>query len=113
MQKDRQAHRLIADFGADWRVDMTEIEAIMDLQEYIASGEYNGTNPPIYLSTANISIKALEKQIAKKPYVLPINREEDFTYCPICERNGTLVTPSYRYCTKCGQKLDWGNEDAE
>lgn len=58
-------------------------------------------------------VKALNKQIAKKPYVLPINREEDFTYCPNCKRNGILVTPSYVYCTKCGQKLDWGNEDAE
>lgn len=63
--------------------------------------------------TYKMGINALEKQIAKKPYVLPINREENFTYCPNCKRNGTLVTPSYVYCTKCGQKIDWGNEDAE
>lgn len=94
---------------------MTEQEAIMDLQEYIASGEHNGTNPPIYLATANISIKALEKQIAKKVVIRHCpktswTREVTQFLCPICNMvigfNGTT------FCSTCGQKLDWRNEDA-
>ena len=88
---------------------MTEIEAIMDLQEYIASGEYNGTNPPIYLSTANVSIKALEKQIAKKP----IEGSFGVQCCPCCnEKVGQRVTRTLyenqmNYCGNCGVRMDW------
>ena len=91
---------------------MTEQEARIKRLKVFMYAErvktYNGL-----FEDLNECINALEKQIAKKPYVLPINREENFTYCPNCKRNGVLVTPSYDYCTKCGQKLDWGNEDAE
>ena len=70
-------------------------EILHELREYSAIGTIE-------------EFKALkEKSVAKKPYILPINREEDFTYCPNCKTNGVLVTPSYVYCTKCGQKLDW------
>jgi hypothetical protein len=58
-----------------------------------------------------VAIELCEKQIAKKPYVLPINREENFTYCPNCKRNGVLVTPSMSYCENCGQKLLWEGDD--
>lgn len=54
-----------------------------------------------------------EKQIPKKPYILPINKEEHFDYCPNCKTDGHLVASSSNYCDKCGQRLDWGNEDAE
>ena len=71
------------------------IQALEEIQPYRAIGTIE-------------EFKALkEKSVAKKPYILPINREEDFTYCPNCKTNGVLVTPSYVYCTKCGQKLDW------
>lgn len=39
------------------------IKAIVDFQEYIADGEYNGNLPPIYLNTANLAIVALEQQL--------------------------------------------------
>lgn len=55
-----------------------------------------------------LSIKALEKQIAKKP----IWKTGDFInrhHCPCCNE---IVWIEHPYC-KCGQKLDWGNEDAE
>ena len=65
-----------------------------------------------------VTIKALEKQIPKKPTI-----EDDFDYgegyvCPICESFLHYVVDDdehYRtnYCLHCGQKLDWGNEDAE
>ena len=92
---------------------MTEIEAIMDLQEYIASGEYNGTNPPIYLSTANISIKAIEKQIAKKPSVT-VDEHTNLCWirCSCCDSTIYWRYPKpFQYCVECGQKIfDWGNE---
>lgn len=47
-------------------------------------------------------IKALEKQIPKKPVEV---RNE--IVCPTCE---TLVGSS-PYCRYCGQALDWGDEE--
>ena len=54
-----------------------------------------------------VTIKALEKQIAKKP----IWKKSDFInrhHCPCCNE---VVWIEHPYCV-CGQKLDWGNEDA-
>jgi hypothetical protein len=62
----------------------------------------------------DVSIKALEKQIAKKPIKKPT---DDFclyydSYCPCCDAK---LLFRYNHCVCCGQKisLDWGNEDAE
>lgn len=53
-------------------------------------------------------VKALNKQIAKKPI---FDDEQSFIrryHCPECK----CVVDAQRYCHHCGQKLDWGNEDA-
>lgn len=50
----------------------------------------------------NMAIKALEKQIPKKPVEV---RNE--IVCPTCK---TLVGSSL-YCRYCGQALDWGDEE--
>jgi hypothetical protein len=57
-------------------------------------------------------VEALEKQIPKKP--LPIITDDNeyiCSICPICQQRAVEVTDLY--CMVCGQKLDWGNEDAE
>ena len=55
-----------------------------------------------------LAIKALEKRIPKKPIV-----SDDIT-CPNC--SATLIyclhTSEIDYCDKCGQHLDWSDEDA-
>ena len=55
------------------------------------------------------SIKALEKQIAKKPIWI----ERSFTkfqICPSCSNaeHYKRVWKQEKYCVDCGQKLDWG-----
>lgn len=54
-----------------------------------------------------LSIEALEKQIPKKPIV------SDDIACPNC--SATLIyclhTSEIDYCDKCGQRLDWSEED--
>ena len=55
----------------------------------------------------DMGIKALEKQIAKKPIWV---EKCDMDACPICK---SLYARQVPYCSDCGQKLDWGNEDAE
>ena len=57
-----------------------------------------------------MALKALEKQISKKP-IERFTGNEYVCECPIC--HGETYTPneveiqSIQYCSWCGQKLDW------
>lgn len=67
------------------------------------------------------AIAALERQIPKKPYKGHYEREGEKPYikysCP--NKCGIQLHPvterklayEHRYCPKCGQALDWGNEE--
>lgn len=94
---------------------MTEIEAIEELKY-----DCNELGKAIPCDTSwgssfenayRMAIKALEKQIAKKPRFFAFNY-----YCSGC---GNLVGNSefewrrFKYCDACGQKLDWSGEQED
>ena len=62
-------------------------------------------------SAYDVVIKALEKQIAKKP----IKAQEHIRYamCYVCPNCGKTIsgTGIANYCYHCGQRLDWSNID--
>ena len=88
---------------------MTENEAIEWLSPKtsplkIHVVEMQGERPLAYINEAiDVAIKSMEKQIPKKPIYQDENEK-----CPSC---GSFVI--LEYCAKCGQKIDWGNEDAD
>ena len=57
-------------------------------------------------------IKALEKQIPKKPLHMHKNY-----YCPICKEDGWMLWDDAipndmdKYCGICGQAIDWGDSE--
>lgn len=63
----------------------------------------------------NLAIKALEKQIPKKPTPIDYEKYTDVIdnakflkgayWCPNCKH----VVRSGTFCEDCGQKLDWGD----
>lgn len=64
------------------------------------------------------AIKALEKQIPKKPYCV----EDKMWCCPVCDNNllhkrikyPTRLMPKsqgFSHCTSCGQAIDWSEEE--
>ena len=58
-----------------------------------------------------LAIKALEKQILKKP----INYDSiPHSRCPVCNNSVKVFEDSheYHYCLYCGQRLDWSEEYA-
>lgn len=91
---------------------MTNQEAINDLKVILS--EITECEESICYITdidaepLRLAIKALEKQIPKKPIV-----SDDIT-CSNC--SATLIyclhTSEIDYCDKCGQRLDWSEEDA-
>lgn len=56
------------------------------------------------------AIKALEKQVPKKP-INAIKDDNEFicVICPCCQQ--VAVEFNDVYCRKCGQKLDWSEEE--
>ena len=62
-----------------------------------------------------VAVKALKKQIPMKPNNMKTIFDFSGKYyttkgdCPACNSEG--LYKSDFYCNKCGQKLDWGDED--
>ena len=55
----------------------------------------------------DVAIKALEKQIPKKPRFYAHNY-----YCSVCDNlvgNNEFEWKRFKYCDVCGKKLDWSN----
>ena len=86
------------------QVDMTEHEAVKELKELpISFANHNG------MVAKTMGIKALEKQIAKKPIVSKsvVIPKKEFLVCPICERIVLYDGIAFEFCSYCGQKIDW------
>ena len=100
---------------------MTPQEVLKDIEttEYRLSKGYIKLGS-FYLDNFNKVVKsALEKQIPKKPitkneliktergYELLDENEQE--YCPVC--NFFVQPPCEKYCTHCGQALDWSDTE--
>lgn len=58
----------------------------------------------------HVAIEALENQIPKRPITYPGTNRAD---CPQCGNTVRgIKEPFGNYCSKCGQKLDWGENNA-
>nr|DAN92337.1 MAG TPA: hydrogenase/urease nickel incorporation protein [Caudoviricetes sp.] len=63
--------------------------------------------------------EALCKQIPKKPYYEGDGYDDngrmiyDIWYCPRCEASYETDYEEHGYCPRCGQRIDWSEEDSE
>lgn len=57
-----------------------------------------------------VTIEALEKQVPKKPNKHKEDILGEYYSCPSC-MNNELDDIFDNYCPRCGQKLDWGEEE--
>ena len=90
---------------------MTESEAIKMLEiQKPAYGCKEYKKPLMY--AYEMAIKALEKQIPKKPIKSEnqVVRYVNTYYCPTCEL-GITGTNIAKWCYHCGQAIDWSDED--
>lgn len=62
------------------------------------------------LEVRDIAIEALEKQIPKKPINKENNYQRNIGLCPCCKE---IIDDweDYKYCSECGQAIDWGEEE--
>lgn len=65
----------------------------------------------------DMAIKALEKQIPKKPTYDGDGYAPDGTFvwdewiCPCCETRYEVDYDEHDFCPNCGQKIDWSDEE--
>lgn len=93
---------------------MKESEAIRELHKIRPRG---GIIPQKRAEALDVAIQALEKQIQKKPTPIDYEKYIDVIdnaiflrgayWCPNCKH----VIKSGSFCSDCGQKLDWSDEE--
>ena len=83
---------------------MTPEEAIklLDEKTMIFPARCNGKTKAIS-DARELAVKALEKQVPKKPYQDNENGVHEKDYCPTCHRS---LFPYDHHC-RCGQAIDW------
>ena len=84
---------------------MIDSEAIKELQDNIDL-PFGVT---VSDESSRMAIKALEKQMPKKPRFYAHNY-----YCSICDSlvgNNEFEWKRFKYCDTCGQHLDWSDEE--
>ena len=85
---------------------MTESEAIREVRFNMSKIGLSDKAAKRVVEARNMAIKALEKQIPKKP---DFTEDKEFALCPCC--NGKGLLNKQKYCDNCGQKLDWSDEE--
>lgn len=86
--------------------DMTEAQAA-DLLRYME----DHTDDEKMLQAAEMAVKALEHQVPAKPVIKEARHGKiSYFYCPACKRLlvwSDGIPKGSRFCSGCGQKLDW------
>lgn len=111
----------IADMG-EFKIGMkinTLIHPVEDLddainEEIVKMIKEKGIND-LYLLNKRAIVSALEKQIPKKgsiKYLSSYTDDPPVLLCPNCQEHiPTEGCNFYKYCYKCGQKIDWSDTE--
>lgn len=97
---EREAHRILH--------PATSREALWAYEYY---GGFSGREAGIKAvdDACLVACEALEKQIPKKPIDKIRYPNAVYGKCPTCEKKVVNMP----FCQKCGQKLDWSDEDEQ
>lgn len=99
--------------------EMTPQEAIKRIENHIEIHSRKEPHAFFITKALKLAVKALEKQIPKKPIVDSANLVDlqDF-HCPKCNQkiiariDGEWIAGKQQnYCDKCGQAIDWSDTE--
>ena len=83
-------------------------QEVIDILKIFTTDKFQRCTSSEFDDAIYVAIKALEKQIPKKPLHMHKNY-----YCPICKEDGWMLWDDAipndmdEYCGKCGQAIDW------
>ena len=98
---------------------MTAEEVIKTIQVAIAEVEWE--YPLDYSIAFETAIEALDKRVAKKPKPHTVDVEKlkigNANWCKgttvyRCPKCNNFISRTYNFCYKCGQALDWSDDNA-
>lgn len=98
---------------------MAENEAIREVRFNMSTIGLSDKAAKRVVEARNMAIKALEKQIPKKPtydgdgYAPDGTLVYDTWICPCCGKRYEVDYDDYTYCPNCGQKIDLDRSDEE
>ena len=89
---------------------------IEELIQRLKEPDYKYYGCELSRGEAELVISALEKQIPKKPDLEADGYVDgylayDIWICPCCETRYEVDYDDYKNCPKCGQAIDWRNDD--
>ncbi len=84
-----------------------EVIKRLKVSKGIVTAEVNNLDDKNIGGAFDLAVEALEKQIPKKP-LAPISKLLEMGKCPNC--NASLFDKNLKFCTDCGQALDWSDE---
>ena len=97
---------------------MTESEAIKEVRFNMSTIGLSDKAAKRVVEARDMAINALEKQIPKKPEYEADGYADgelvyDYAKCPICGHDFEYGINDWgcNYCSDCGQKLDWSDEE--
>ena len=97
---------------------MTESEAIREVRFNMSTIGLSDKAAKRVVEARDMAINALEKQIPKKPEYEADGYADgelvyDYAKCPICGHDFEYGINDWgcEYCSDCGQKLDWSDEE--
>lgn len=63
-------------------------------------------------TSSNVNEELIDKEKAMKPILYRVNKYDEYFFkCPKCSCElgyGIIKSTLFKYCSECGQKLDWG-----
>ena len=98
-EKDKLIKQLADDYN----------EAIAEIRFNMSTIGLKENSVKRVVKARDLAIKALEKQIPKKPITHSNTNRSD---CPCCGATVRgIKNPFGDWCSNCGQKLDWSDEE--
>ncbi len=57
------------------------------------------------------ALETIEEALKRNEPMKPIYEKDGTRSCPCCK--GNWLTPNFKFCSDCGQKLDWSDDEIE
>ena len=90
---------------------MTEREAIEMIIENYPKGGVISNHYTKVMEALDLALNALEKRIGRKPKTVELIESHERIYWNVCDKCGLEVESDFEYCSECGQRIDWSEEE--
>ena len=84
-----------------------ELEAYKIIEEEIIGSINDGRTKRI-INLYKKQLEIIEEALKRNEPMRPIYEKDGTRSCPCCK--GNWLTPNFKFCSDCGQKLDWSDE---